>query len=64
VREVKRLKEEPKEITILSREREKELLNELRAKYAKAIVLVAVSTCMRSKEILDLAKDSADFKKG
>jgi integrase len=61
VKEVKFLKEEPKDITILSPAKEGELLNALKSQLIKAIVLVALNTGMRKREILDLTKDNVDF---
>ena len=62
VKEVKMLKEEPKDVTILSPEKEMELLAELRVKYARAMVITALNTGMRAREIFDLLKENVDFK--
>ena len=62
VREVKLLKEEKKDVTILLPEKEVELLNELKPKYAKAMVITALNSGMREREIFDLLKDNVDFK--
>jgi integrase len=64
VKDVKLLKEEKKDVTTLSLEKEVELLNELRTEHARAIVTTALNTGMRLKEILDLTKDNVDFRKG
>ena len=62
VKEVKMLKEEPKDVTILCPEKEMELLAELKLKYARAMVITALNTGMRAREIFDLLKENVDFK--
>jgi integrase len=62
VKEVKMLKEEPKDVTILSPEKEMELLPELRLNYARAMVVTALNTGMREREIFDLLKENVDCK--
>lgn len=59
-KEVKLLKEEPKDVTVLSPEKEVELYKELES-LNRAIVTTALNTGMRKREILDLAKDNVDF---
>jgi integrase len=62
VKEVKLLKEEQKDITVLSPEKEVELLNEMKSKKIKAVVITALNAGMRKKEIFDLTKNNVDFK--
>jgi integrase len=61
VKEVQLLKEEKKDITILTPEKDVELLNELKPLYAKDMVQVALNAGMRKREILDLTKDNVDI---
>ena len=63
VKEVQLLKEEKKDITILTPEKDVELLNELKTQHAKDMVQVALNTGMRAREIFDLPKDNVDINK-
>ena len=60
--------EEPFDVTILTPEKENELCDVLsaseRAEHEVPIILTALHTGMRKREILDLTKDNVDFKKG
>ena len=58
----KMLKEEPKNVTMLSPEKEEKLLAELRPQHAKAMVVTALNTGMGKREIFDLLKENVDFK--
>ena len=65
--EVKRYREELKDVKPLTSEKEKELFDRFdkhpKSRHVIALVLTALNTGMRKREILDLTKDNVDFKK-
>ena len=67
VQEVKRYREELKDVKPLTPEKEEELFDRFdkhpKSRHVIPIVLTALNAGMRKGEILDLAKDNVDFKK-
>ncbi len=65
-KKVKLLKEEQRDVKVLTREKEKELLDALgihhNSRHVKDIVITALNTGMRQMEIFCLLKESVDFK--
>ena len=56
-------KEEPWDVTILTPEKEVELINELESKKIKVVVITVLNAGMRKKEIVDLRKDNVAINK-